>query len=437
MDNKLEHILKLVAEYAQEQKQNETWVRGKDIVYYAKPHFNQDEYVEATKTLLRGWLGLSNHGKLFERNFSKEFNRKFGVMTNSGSSANLLMVSAMASKNGLKLAPKSKVIVPVAGFPTTLNPIMQLGFEPIFVDIDVESLCPNMDAIEATAKSAKAIMFAHPLGNCPDMERLIHIVKKHNLILLEDCCDALGSTYDGKPLGSFGDMSSCSFYPAHHMTMGEGGFVATDNPILEKTIRSLRDWGRSCYCNGEASHKCPAGLCGIRFSPWISALPNNLFDHKYIYDEIGYNLKPIEIQASIGIHQIEKLPEMRALRARNHAALCKVFEPYQEFFILPKATDRCNPCWFSFSTTLKKDCPFKKEDICKFFEINKIQTRPFFGGNLLLQPAYTHLGDGLIYPNSTYVMLNTFFIGVAPNITLEQIDYIKEILELFIKKYKP
>ena len=435
MEDKLEHILTLVGEYIKEKNAAKTWVKGRDIVFYAAPYFDEKEIIEASKTLFKGWLGLSQHGKLFERNFSKEFQRKYGVMTNSGSSANLLMASAMASKNGLKLPAKSKVIVPVAGFPTTLNPILQSGFTPVFVDIDIQSLCPLIEQIEEVAKDAKAIMFAHPLGNCPDMDKLMEIVKQRSLILLEDCCDALGSNYDGKPLGSFGLMSSCSFYPAHHMTMGEGGFVATDDKNLEKVLRSLRDWGRSCYCNGEASHKCPDGLCGQRFSKWIPSLPNDVFDHKYIYDEIGYNLKPIELQASLGIHQIGKLSEMKAARVRNHQALFKVFEPYQDFFTLPKATEKCDPSWFSFALTLKPNCPFKKSDICQFLENNKIQTRPFFGGNLLLQPAYNHLADGLLYPNSTYVMLNTFFIGVAPNITQEQVDYIEEIFQSFIKKY--
>jgi CDP-6-deoxy-D-xylo-4-hexulose-3-dehydrase len=432
-DTKLEELLGLVADYVQEKKKNKKWQRGKDLIYYSGPFFNEEEYVRAVKTLLSGWLGLGKDAITFERMFCKELGKGYGVLTNSGSSANLLMVSLLTSPNGFKLPKYSRVIVPVASFPTTLNPILQLGLEPVFVDIDLDSLAPNLDAVEKAAKTSDALMFAHPLGNSPNMDRVMDIVQGTNIILLEDCCDALGSTYCGKPLGSFGDMSTCSFYPAHHMTIGEGGFVGVKTKHMENVARSLRDWGKDCVCAGEASHTCINGVCGKRFSNWIPELPHASFDHKYLYSEIGYNLKPMELQASIGLAQIKKLPEIHALRRRNHAALHSIFKPYEEHFILPTATANCSPSWFCFAVTIKKDAPFNRKKICEYLEQHKIETRMFFGGNLLLQPAYKGLGHGLDYPNATHSMTSTFFLGTSPVVTLEQIDYIKEIVDQFFK----
>jgi CDP-6-deoxy-D-xylo-4-hexulose-3-dehydrase len=343
----------------------------------------------------------------------------------------------LTSKRKYNLPVGTKVITPVAGFPTTLNPIFQVGFVPAFVDIDLDTLNLNLDQVEAQAKTgAKVITFAHVLGNPPNMNRLMEIVEKYDLLLLEDCCDALGSTYNGKELGSFGIMSSCSFYPAHHMTMGEGGFVAAQDKDLEVIARSFREWGRGCYCVGKKANLLKNGSCGCRFSKWLPALPEEIFDHKYVYDEIGYNLKPIELQASMGLEQLKKLPEIHRLRKRNHKLLLEVFEQYEDYFILPRATEGSDPSWFAFAATVKDDAPFKRSDITNHFEDSKIQTRPYFAGNIMLQPGYSHLMDSqsiLSFKNARKVTTDTFFLGTSPVISEEQISYVRETLNNFFK----
>ena len=308
----MEEILKLIEEFIEKKHSEKSWKAGKDWVQYAGPYFDSKEYVAAVKSLLGEWLVLGADAIKFEKTFPEKFGKRFGLLTNSGSSANLLMMLAMTSKRGRNFAKGTKVITPIAGFPTTINPIFQVGFTPIFVDIELETLNLDLNQVEQACidnPDAKIITFAHVLGNPPNMNRLIDIVEKYNLILLEDCCDALGSTYDGKKLGSFGEMASCSFYPAHHMTIGEGGFVAVKDLDTERIIRSFREWGRGCYCVGK-QNLLANGSCDCRFNNWLPALPEDLFDHKYVYEEIGYNLKPIELQASIGLVQMKKLEEI-------------------------------------------------------------------------------------------------------------------------------
>jgi CDP-6-deoxy-D-xylo-4-hexulose-3-dehydrase len=438
MDKK-EEILRLVAEYIQEKHSHKKWEAGKDFVQYAGPYFSPDEYVAGVSSLLNSWLALGTDAITFERRFPLHLGKEYGILTNSGSSSNLIMMSVMTSKRSYNFPKGTKVITPIAGFPTTINPIFQVGFEPVFVDIDLNTLNLDLDQVEQKAKEgAKIITFAHVLGNSPDMDRLMDIVKKYSLVLLEDCCDALGSTHNGKPLGAFGDMASCSFYPAHHMTIGEGGFVATKDKQLEIIARSFREWGRGCYCVGQKANTLKNGMCGKRFSNWLPELPSEIFDHKYVYDEIGYNLKPIELQASIGLEQIKKLPEIHEKRKRNHALLYSVFEKYEEYFVLPKATPGCDPSWFAFAVTIRDGAPFNRHDIVDFFENNKIQTRPYFAGNIMLQPAYSGMMDKLSvikdYPNARKITTDTFFLGTSPVITTEQIDYIKNILDQFMYK---
>jgi CDP-6-deoxy-D-xylo-4-hexulose-3-dehydrase len=270
------------------------------------------------------------------------------------------------------------------------------------------------------------------------MDRLMEIVNRYNLVLLEDCCDALGSTYGGKSLGSFGEFASCSFYPAHHITMGEGGFVATRTKEQEIVARSFREWGRGCYCVGKQANFLKNGSCKKRFSNWLPALPNEIFDHKYVYDEIGYNLKPTDQQAAMGLVQVKRLPKIIEIRKHNHARLCKMFSKYEEHFIIPKATENSDPAWFAFAVTLKDGCPFKRKDIVDYFEENKIQTRPYFAGNIMLQPAYEGLMDTervvKDYPNARKVTTDTFFLGTSPVITDEQLDYIESTLNDFMTK---
>jgi CDP-6-deoxy-D-xylo-4-hexulose-3-dehydrase len=268
---------------------------------------------------------------------------------------------------------------------------------------------------------------------------MMQIVEKYNLILLEDCCDALGSTYDNRPLGSYGLMSSCSFYPAHHMTMGEGGYVATDNADQDVILRSFREWGRGCYCVGPEANKLKCGTCGTRFQNWIPTLPDEIFDHKYVYDEIGYNLKPIELQCAMGMQQLKKLPEIHSLRRRNYNLLFAIYEKYEQFFHLPRAQEKADPSWFAFPLTIRKGAPFTRAEIVDYLEENLIQTRPYFAGNIMLQPAYSHLMDPKLardnFPNATHAMTHTYFHGTSPVITPEQIAYIGEKVDGFISLY--
>ena len=438
----MEDILLLVSEYIDAKHREKTWIPGKDWVQYAGPYFSSAEYVSAVKSLLGEWLVLGADAIKFEAKFPKLLGKEYGILTNSGSSANLLMMLALTSKRGLNLPKGTKVITPIAGFPTTLNPIFQVGFEPVFVDIELDTLNLNLDQVESACQldsDIKVITFAHVLGNPPNMDKLMEIVKKYNLILLEDCCDALGSTYDGKPLGSFGKISSCSFYPAHHMTMGEGGFVSVNNLEDERIIRSFRDWGRGCYCVGK-QNLLECGACNNRFSNWVPAIQDELFDHKYVYEEIGYNFKPIELQASMGLVQMNKLEEIGKLRRNNYKYLLDIFSKYSKYFHLHLAQPKSDPDWFAFPITIKDNMPFRRSDICKFFESNKIQTRPYFAGNIMLQPAYSGMMDiaELIqrFPVSRKVTTDTFFLGTSPVITKEKIDYIEFILDEFMSKYE-
>lgn len=433
-------ILELVDEYIKQKHRAKSWKAGEDWVQYAGPYFNSEEYIAAVKTLLGEWLVLGAEAIKFERKFPKKFGKSFGLLTNSGSSANLLMMLAMTSKRYKNFPKGTKVITPIAGFPTTINPIIQLGFKPVFVDIELQTLNLDLDQVERACienPDAKIITFAHVLGNPPNMNKLMEIVKKYDLILLEDCCDALGSTFEGKPLGSFGEMASCSFYPAHHITMGEGGFVAMNDPQLERVIRSFREWGRGCYCVGK-QNLLEKGSCGCRFNNWVPSIPDELFDHKYVYEEIGYNLKPIELQAAIGLVQMEKLDEIGQKRKTNYKNLFKTFSKYTEYFHLHEAQPGADVDWFAFPVTLKDSAPFKRSDICKFFEANKVQTRPYFAGNVMLQPAYEGIMDPKEviekYPVARKVTTDTFFLGTSPVIDKDKTDYIETILDKFINE---
>lgn len=435
----MQEILKLVEDYIQKKHSEKTWKAGEDWVQYAGPYFDSEEYVAAVKTLLGEWLVLGAEAIKFESKFPKLLGKKYGLLANSGSSANLLMMLAMTSKRGYNFPKGTKVITPIAGFPTTINPILQVGFTPIFVDIELDTLNLDLDQVEQACRNnpdAKIITFAHVLGNPPNMHRLMAIVEKYKLILLEDCCDGLGSTFDSKPLGSFGEMASCSFYPAHHMTMGEGGFVAVNTMENERIIRSFREWGRGCYCVGK-QNLLENGACKCRFNNWLPALPDEVFDHKYVYEEIGYNLKPIELQASIGLAQMKKLPEIGIKRRENYKNLFAAFSKYSQYFHLHEAQPGADVDWFAFPVTVRDNAPFKRSDICQFFESHKIQTRPYFAGNIMLQPGYAGLMDSKEvidnFPVARKVTTDTFFLGTSPVITKEKTDYIETILDKFMK----
>jgi CDP-6-deoxy-D-xylo-4-hexulose-3-dehydrase len=438
-------ILKLVEEYISEQNlQKKNWTPGKDWVQYSGPVFDSNEISAAVNSLLNGWYVLGQDAIKFEKEFPLLVRRSYGIVTNSGSSSNLLMVAALKSKRLWNLK-NGNFITPVAGFPTTVNPLLQLGFSPLFVDIELETLNLDVEQVERAAyatTNTKGLIFAHVLGNPPNMREIMRIVRTYNLIFLEDCCDALGSTYKNIPLGSFGDLSSYSFYPAHHISMVEGGFVVCKTPEQEKVVRSLREWGRGCYCVGKAANLSVKGMCGCRFSNWLPAFPDEIFDHKYVYEEIGYNLKPIELQCSIGLAQIQKLPEITRRRKENYQTLLEIFKPYEEHFILPKAQEHADVSWFAFPLTIRNGAPFKRSQLCGFLESKKIQTRNYFGGNLLLQPAYSDYatlygGYDKIkksFPNASKATTDTFFLGTSPVISKEQTTYIQEVVNEFFRK---
>ena len=440
-----EDILKLVSTYVEEQKQNKKWVPGQDWIQYSGPYFDSKEYTAAIESLLNGWFILAEKGRQFEQKFAPLLGKKDGILVNSGSSANLLMVSLLKTKRGGKLLKGSKFITPVVCFPTTINPLIQNGFEPIFVDVTLPSLNLDLDQVEKILendinKEIKGIIFAHVLGNPPDMDRLMEIVKKYKLIYLEDTCDALGSTWDGKPLGSFGDISTCSFFPAHHMTMAEGGFVAANHPRHRMALASLRDWGRACYCNSVKPGNILGGTaCGNRLSNWFKDHDDVIYDHRFVFEEIGYNLKPTEMQAAMGLAQLDKLEEMHNRRKHNFKRLYNIFKKYENYFYLPTWHEKADVSWFGYLVTLKDGTPFTKSDMVDYMEEAKIQTRSYFTGNALLHPAYEDLAKQYEnprneFPIATKTTLDTFFLGVYPGITDEQLDYIENVIDKFISQ---
>jgi len=443
LELKKKEILKLVFEYISNDMKNKKWKRGEDWVSYSGPTFDEKEYLSAIETILGGWMIFGENAREFEKKFPKFLGMKHGSLTNSGSSANLLMMAAAKSKNLFNLAAGTKIITPVVCFPTTLNPIIQNGFNPVFVDVELPSLNLNLDEVEKTLEndpSIGGIMFAHVLGNPPDMDRLMKIIKKYDLLFFEDACDALGSYYDGKKLGSFGDMSTCSFFPAHHMTMGEGGFVAMNKGNARKVVASIRDWGRACYCNTSKPGNVTGGTaCGDRFRNWLPGLKEAVYDHRYVFDEIGYNLKPLDLQAAIGLQQLEKLPMLDEARRENFKKINKIFEKYEKYFYLPKAMEKSDPCWFAYLLTIKDNASFTREDIVRHLESKKIQTRSYFSGNILNHPGYYHMakeyGDmNERFPVAQKVTTDSFFLGTFAGLTDEKIEYISDMVDDFFNK---
>ena len=437
--NKKQQILDLVKEYIVEKRQNETWTPGKDWVSYSGPILDCDEYTAAIDSLLDEWLIYGKTGRAFEYKFPSFLGKKHGVLTNSGSSANLLMVSATKSRRFRKqLKDGDKIITPVVCFPTTINPLIQNNLVPVFVDVELPSVNMDLDKVEELLQNdpeIRGIMFAHVLGNPPDMERLMALIDRYDLVFLEDACDALGSYYDGKKLGSFGDMSTCSFFPAHHMTMGEGGFVATNSQKTRTILASVRDWGRACYCNSMKPGNVTSGTaCGMRFSNWLPGMREVIYDHRYVFDEIGYNLKPLELQAAMGLQQLKKLPMLDDARRKNWQRLRSIFEPYEEYFHLPRATPKADPCWFAFLLTVREGTSFEREDIVSHLEEAKIQTRSYFSGNILAHPGYVHLAHpDKKFPVANVVTTNSFFLGTYIGLTEDKLNYIEHTVKDFFK----
>ncbi len=425
-------IFKKVAQTYALNKKNARFIPGKTSVNYAGRIYDQKELINLVSAALDFWLTQGPYTDKFEKKLAKFLGVKRCLLTNSGSSANLLAISALTSPllKKRRLMPGDEVITTACGFPTTLNPILQNNLVPVFIDIELGSYNIDADKIErAITKKTKAIFVAHTLGNPANLEKILKIVKKYKLWFIEDNCDALGSKYRGRFTGSFGDISTCSFYPAHHITMGEGGAVLTNDPLLYKVMISLRDWGRDCFCQPGQDNSC-----GRRFSQKHGKLPFG-YDHKYIYSHIGYNLKATDLQAAIGLAQLDKLNKFINIRRKNFAVILRHLEKYNKYLILPKIAKGVFPSWFGFPLLVRPDAPFSRNDIVAYLEKHKIATRMLFGGNLTKQPAYQGIKSRLSgdLKNTDLTMNNLFWIGVYPGITAEKLNYILKVFTGFFK----
>lgn len=415
-------------------REQKKFIPGKTWIQYAGGVFDDKEINAAVSVLIDGWFGLGVKGEEFEHKLSRYVGSKGAVLANSGSSASLLAVaSIMSPLYSRHLYKGNEVIVAACGFPTTVNPLLIYNLMPVFLDVNSETYNINVSDLEkALSKKTRAIFISHTLGNPNEMDLIVNFCKEHKLLLLEDNCDALGSTYDGKRTGSFGILATQSFYPAHHITMGEGGAVLYNDFRFDRILRSLRDWGRSCWCTG--SEKRMLGACGVRFNFRIDG---RQYDHKYMYNQIGYNLKPIEPQAAIGVEQIKRMVQFKKKRSENFQRLYKRAKKWEDFFILPKSLPKADPCWFSFVLTIRDGVPFSRHKITMFLEEKKIQTRPIFAGNMTRQPAYKKVKYRMIgnLDNSTRILHNAFFFGIYPGIGDEEIDYICDMVDNFLKVY--
>ena len=424
-------ILSLVEEYAELEFLPKTFIPEQTIIPASGKLIGSKELRNMVEASLDGWLTTGRFNHYFEKNLGEFIGVKYVLTVNSGSSANLVAFSTLtSSKLGERaIAQGDEVISVAAGFPTTVNPIIQFGAIPVFVDVD--AFTHNIDAqkIEAAIGSkTKAIMLAHSLGNPFNLEIVTALCKKYNLWLVEDCCDALGSTYKGQMVGTFGDIGTLSFYPAHHITMGEGGAVFTNNHELKQIAESFRDWGRDCYCAPGKDN-----TCGKRFSWQLGDLPFG-YDHKYSYSHLGYNLKITDMQAACALAQLEKAPKFIQSRKNNFKFLEQRLKSCEEFIQLPVATDGSDPSWFGFPITLKKNSPVSRVDLTSYLDQKKIGTRLLFAGNLTRQPymrdvKYRVIGDLI---NTNNVMNNTFWIGVQPALTEDMLEYVASQIENFL-----
>jgi len=430
--NKKEILRKVACFYC---SHKESFVPGKTVINYAGRVYNEQELINLVDASLDFWLTAGRYAKKFEQKLAEFLGVRYCLLTNSGSSANLLAVSALTSPllKDRRLKPGDEIITTACGFPTTVNPIIQNNLVPVFIDVNFGTYNIMTDRIEkAISKKTKAIFIAHTLGNPVCLDDVVSIARKHNLWLLEDNCDSLGSKYKGKYTGTFGDISTCSFYPAHHITTGEGGAILTDNPLLKRIIMSFRDWGRDCWCEPGCDN-----TCGKRFSWKMGKLPFG-YDHKYIYSHIGYNLKITDMQAAIGVAQLKKLPSFIKARKKNFRYLYHYFEKYRDFFILPEWLEDTEPSWFGFPLLVKKNATFTRSEIVSHLEKHKIATRMLFGGNLTKQPAYKNINYRIYgsLKNTDFVMNNLFWLGVYPGITDEKLRYIFKIIDKFLIKHK-
>ena len=410
------------------------FIPGKTKVNYAGRVFDESEIVNAVEASLDFWLTEGRFTEEFAEKIADFLGIEHVLLTNSGSSANLLAFSALTSEKlgDKRLKPGDEVISVGASFPATITPILQYGLIPVFVDVDIPTYNINVEMMRsAITPKTKCIFLAHTLGNTFDIDAVMELAEEHNLWVIEDNCDSFGSKYKGKYSGTFGHLSTISFYPAHHITTGEGGAICTNDPMLANLVRAFRDWGRDCYCAGGENN-----TCGKRFSQQFGELPMG-YDHKYVYSEIGYNLKMTDIQAAIGAAQMDKLEDFCERRKTNFNEWKRIFANYPDYFILPQATENSDPAWFSFIITLTENCPFSRDEITRHFDQNLIETRNLFAGNISKQPAFINknwrIADHL--KNTDYIMNNTFFLGTYPGLTKEMFEYVEGVLIGFLANY--
>ena len=434
-------ILDLTAEYVAEAFPAKEFKPGLSPVPVSGKVIDAADIGSVVDSALDNWFTTGHFAEEFERKLARFVGVRCASLVNSGSSANLLAISALTSPKlgDRRLKPGDEVITVAAGFPTTVNPILQNRLVPVFVDVTLPTYEIDVSQLEAALSDrTRAVMIAHTLGNVFDLDAVTAFTRKHDLWLIEDCCDALGSTWLGstgkaRKVGTFGDIATVSFYPAHHITLGEGGAVLTDKPNLQVLIESFRDWGRDCWC-----HTGKENTCGKRFDWQLGSLPCG-YDHKYTYSHIGYNLKATDMQAALGVSQIEKLPNFIERRKANLRYLHAALKPLADCLLLPEATPGSDPAWFGFPIAVRQDAPFTRQDLIAALEAKKIATRLLFAGNLLRQPAYQDCEYRAIgnLPNTDFVMNNVFWLGVYPGLTTEMLDFVAETILSFAADARP
>jgi len=426
-----QEIIEKTKEYFNAKFAPQPFVAGKSRVNYAGRVFDEREIVNAVEESLAFWLTEGRYSTEFARKIAEFLNVEHVLLTNSGSSANLLAFSALTSEKlgDRRLKPGDEVISVAAGFPATVTPIIQYGLVPVFVDVDIETYNINIEQAEkAITDKTRCIFIAHTLGNPFNLDAIMELANKHNLWVIEDNCDAFGSRYRGKYTGTYAHLSTISFYPAHHITTGEGGAIITDDAQLANLVRAFRDWGRDCYCLGGENNTCRK-----RFAQQFGNLPFG-YDHKYVYSEIGYNLKMTDLQAAIGVAQMDKIAEFCDKRRANFKKHYAIFEKYPQYFSLPRATENSDPAWFAFIVTVKADAPFTRDKITAFLNRKMIETRNLFAGNMTKQPAFVgknwRIADNLDVTDN--IMNNTFFLGTYPGLTDEMFAYEAAVIEEFV-----
>ena len=427
-----EQIALLVREYFRAQFSGRTFDPARDLVHYAGRVFDADELCHLVDASLDFFLTANRYAERFEGEFADYLGLSNALLVNSGSSANLVALTALTSPllGPRRLVPGDEVVTVAAAFPTTVAPILQNNLVPVFVDIDLQHYTANPDQLrQAIGPRTRAIMMAHTLGVPFDLDLVTNLAKRHDLWLIEDNCDALGSRYRDRLTGTFGHLATVSFYPAHHITMGEGGCVVTNDELLGRIARSIRDWGRDCYCAGGESN-----TCGTRFSQQFGSLPRG-FDHKYVYSHIGYNLKVTDMQAAIGCAQLRKLGGFIARRRANFDRLMEILRPYDDRLLLPTPTAGSEPSWFGFAITVRENAGFIRDDLVRFLEAHRVETRSLFAGNLLRHPAFEKIPHRIVrdLTNTDLVMNRTFFVGVYPGLDSAQLDYVASVFTRFMR----